>query len=794
MKSKKLLLLILLVFIPILAMNSVNKTYLEINTKDSKETITRNEVSFPKTANIPLYIHTFDDPTAESFLDLHHTNSSSYQRLQIQYDYGSDIIVTGINFKHRDFGSGDNNLNITVICDEGSQSYTSVVPHSSSITWFQATFQSHWIIDDNPAITLASSEDFSTCMQIGADTPASGDSYYDNEGTSGWVVSSSYEYLCELRFENIDSLSSGSSDTGSIRNEDYVDAYTVSMGPGLEYIFTMQRTDGTTGDLNMRLLEYSQLTTGTVLNSTTGNSQTETMRYSPSKSSTYLLLIEPNTPDTDYANYSITFEINDKYEENDDYSSAAAITEGEHTQLWCADDDWYKINVASGNDITVRMDYEYFFDGGLDLDLFATGPIRVRDTWSQGANFKEIGYTVTSTDDFYIRVNKTGSYSNDYNLTITINSSAPTDDSYEENDHYAQAKLISEGRYNNLKCWDDDWFYFYVSSGVEINITIEFTHANGNIDMCAYNPGISLIGNSSSTTDNENIVHITLTAGYYSIFIYKKTPADNNDYNLIVEIEDDDDFEENDDYGNAKQVAEADYKDLKCWDADWYYISLDKDELITVTIYFSHSEGDLDIKLYTEGPNQVNISESGSDNEKVSYSASNSGNIYIQVYKFASDDNNVYNMNIDILNPPDPGNNEDDDKNDVDDDDENSNQNNKGVGTSFEITEFIISPIGIMIIAGSVAGIMVPLVISKMKSNQEYRAIKKESKKKDKLNAKYRKETMKTRFSEEKQEITELKDDKKVKEKRKHKAQLDLSLVNESDDNNNDDWEWDDFF
>ncbi len=48
----------------------------------------------------------------------------------------------------------------------------------------------------------------------------------------------------------------------------------------------------------------------------------------------------------------------DAYEENDEFSSAAAITPGTYSNLWNLDDDWYKVTVSEGQDLAVSATYE----------------------------------------------------------------------------------------------------------------------------------------------------------------------------------------------------------------------------------------------------------------------------------------------------------------------------------------------------------------------------------------------------------------------------------------------------
>jgi len=61
----------------------------------------------------------------------------------------------------------------------------------------------------------------------------------------------------------------------------------------------------------------------------------------------------------------------DSYEENDVSSAAATITVGTHGSLQCLDDDWYKIRLTAGTDLTVTIEFNHA-SGDLDLEVYAS--------------------------------------------------------------------------------------------------------------------------------------------------------------------------------------------------------------------------------------------------------------------------------------------------------------------------------------------------------------------------------------------------------------------------------------
>lgn len=66
---------------------------------------------------------------------------------------------------------------------------------------------------------------------------------------------------------------------------------------------------------------------------------------------------------------------------------------------------------------------------------------------------------------------------------------------------------------------DVDHFRFTVPSGREVLLTIDFTHANGDLDMALLTPTGATIATSTGVTDHEEIVR-SLPAGEHVLKVY----------------------------------------------------------------------------------------------------------------------------------------------------------------------------------------------------------------------------------------------------------------------------------
>ena len=151
--------------------------------------------------------------------------------------------------------------------------------------------------------------------------------------------------------------------------------------------------------------------------------------------------------------------------------------------------------------------------------------------WSRSSTDNEyIDYIVSAPGTYYIRVYQNND-GNTYDLwwDDSIVGVANADDNYEENDTLATAYDLSNNEYTWLSDIDgygvqadDDYYKIYVTSGYErVIVELEFTHADGDIDMALYNSSGTLLVGSYSSTDNESIDHIVSAGGtYYYIRVY----------------------------------------------------------------------------------------------------------------------------------------------------------------------------------------------------------------------------------------------------------------------------------
>jgi hypothetical protein len=344
----------------------------------------------------------------------------------------------------------------------------------------------------------------------------------------------------------------------------------------------------------------------------------------------------------------------DNYEQNDTLSGAKTISSGNIPGLEiCPDDpDWFRISADAGDTIDVSI-YFIHASGDLDLKIFDASSNELASGVSLNDN-EQASATVASAGNYYINVYGHLGAENSYSMDVMVSGSTTcVDDGYEQNDSQSAARYISDSYYPGLQICenDEDWYKIYMGQGEVITVDIFFTHADGDLEL-RFRDETSIIQNANSVTDNETVtVEITIS-GYYYVQIVG-IGGDENGYAMDVNITTggqctDDDYEQNDDMQDPYYISDSYYSGLQICenDEDWYAIYLASGETITVDIFFTHSEGDLDLRLW----NDTSIMENGNsvtDDEQITADISVSAYYYVQVIGIGGDEA-AYSMEVTV--------------------------------------------------------------------------------------------------------------------------------------------------
>lgn len=124
--------------------------------------------------------------------------------------------------------------------------------------------------------------------------------------------------------------------------------------------------------------------------------------------------------------------------------------------------------------------------------------------------------------------------------------------------------------------------------------------------------------------------------------------------------EDDDAYEDNDVLTSAREITPGRIEHLRCLDSlfvdgnfqknygDWYRIDVAYGQTLAAKISFSHSDGDLDLRVFGPDRKPVGSSEGKLDSESVSVTPSEGGTHYILVYGFQNAINLDYTLTTEL--------------------------------------------------------------------------------------------------------------------------------------------------
>jgi len=297
------------------------------------------------------------------------------------------------------------------------------------------------------------------------------------------------------------------------------DWFRIYMDPG-KYLIVNIYFSTSNGDINLELYNISiSLLAGSY--SATDN---ELITYKVNNPGDYFIRIFNETN----SYYDLEVIIDDEFEPNNDFSSAAEISPSGYSSLKCNDDDWFRVWIDSGN----HFKFEIHFDnlsGNLDLQLYDNNPTPNFLTGSYSMDdYEAVSWTAGYSGYYYIRIFNYGDFNN-YDMNVYF-----IYDKYEPNDEDWDAIEIYKGYHRHLWCRDDDWYKVWINSGEQLSVDIFFNNDSGNLDLQLYNnnPTPSLLTGSYTPDDDEKISWSTGYSGYYLIKVYYVTYE--NSYNMKI--------------------------------------------------------------------------------------------------------------------------------------------------------------------------------------------------------------------------------------------------------------------
>ncbi len=239
----------------------------------------------------------------------------------------------------------------------------------------------------------------------------------------------------------------------------------------------------------------------------------------------------------------------DSYEQNDTRATAnnlGALTASRTiSSLVMADTaDWYRFSTSTTGKSTDSVSISFTHaSGDLDLAVYNANGQLLR--YSNGvSNSETISLSGLAANTYYVaaygyRGVTNPSYSLNFNITGTT---APVDDSYEDNDTFAAAKdlgaLTSAQTVTGLVMADSaDWFKFSMAgAGTSSDfVRINFTNSQGNLALELYDASGTRLSSANTTSNSELISLSGRAAGTYYVRAYGVSGALSPSYSLTID-------------------------------------------------------------------------------------------------------------------------------------------------------------------------------------------------------------------------------------------------------------------
>ncbi len=347
----------------------------------------------------------------------------------------------------------------------------------------------------------------------------------------------------------------------------------------------------------------------------------------------------------------------DNYEPNNTRQTAYDLTSQEQVWLSSIDgsgvannNDWYEIEVLPGEpNLVVDLEFTHA-DGDIDLALRDSSGSFI--TSSASVTDDEAISTSLDPGTYYLNVYPFLGAQNAGNTYDLWWGTFAEDDNYEPNNTPDTAYNMTSQEQVWLSSIDglgianhEDWYEIQVPAGQEnLVVDLEFTHAEGDIDLALYDDSGNEIDRAASVTDDESMDLLVPEAGTYYLNVYPYSGSGNT-YDLrwnALPAPADDNYEPN----NTLETAYDITGDEQTWlenidglgvanDADWYKLETGSGfENLSIHLEFAHADGDIDMALYDEFGDFIASSTSIDNNEHIGVEAPQ-GIYYLEVYPYS---------------------------------------------------------------------------------------------------------------------------------------------------------------
>ena len=338
----------------------------------------------------------------------------------------------------------------------------------------------------------------------------------------------------------------------------------------------------------------------------------------------------------------------DVIEPNDSQSDPVGLDGDTGGLISCPDDeDWFTFGVAAGGSLSVLASYDQD-EGRIELGLFNAASELLASSAGTGGLAAIVMNEATS--DLALRVllldDVGDAPGTSYDLVVQITDPDPVceTDPWEPNDAQSTASPIPAGVLDGLVACpeDEDWWLIELLAGEQLDVSVGFEHAEGDIDVVLVDAGGTELDASNTTTNDEEVSHVAPADGPVALMVELvmdsgEVPGNPYDLDLAFVAAPPtcaaDALEPNDAEGSCPLILPGSIPALTACasDEDWYGIDILTGQTLDVAATFDLADGDLEINLFDSGAQLLTSAVATTDGEALSWLALADDQVHLQV-------------------------------------------------------------------------------------------------------------------------------------------------------------------
>ncbi|MBN1947487.1 MAG: PPC domain-containing protein [Bradymonadales bacterium] len=207
------------------------------------------------------------------------------------------------------------------------------------------------------------------------------------------------------------------------------------------------------------------------------------------------------------------------------------------------------------------------------------------------------------------------------------------------NDYRSSATRLTPGQLTGQICnqTDVDYYTFTLTSQQQVEVTLNFTHSSGDLDLQLQDHNGGNLATSQST-NNVEFVNPVLPAGQYFIRVYGYSGA-TGPFTLQLAVRSNTASTCSDagnSFATARAIGAGTHQGLSicAGETDFWKYTAPSAGRVTVTIRFQHSRGDLDMSAWRDANNYFSISQSTADTETITFDTTAGQATVLKIYGY----------------------------------------------------------------------------------------------------------------------------------------------------------------